>query len=99
MLSSIPGVEVATFDAQAEPSYWYYTILTDHSDDIIKKLEENGISASKLHKRNDFHSIFAGSRAELPGLNEFYRRMLHIPCGWWVDDEARETIVHILRQG
>ena len=99
VLSSIPGLEVATFDAQAEPSYWYYTILSDHSDDIIQKLEENGISASKLHKRNDYHSIFADARRELPGLDEFYRRMLHIPCGWWVDDEARETIVDVLRQG
>jgi hypothetical protein len=35
----------------------------------------------------------------LPGVDRFYSRMLHIPCGWWVDDESRERIVDVVRRG
>ena len=37
-------------------------------------------------------------RCELPGLDSFYSRMLHIPCGWWVKDEDRSQIVDVIRQ-
>lgn len=54
--------------------------------------------ASKLHRPNNFHSIFKDSRTELPGLEAFYNRLLHIPCGWWVSTEDRERIVEIVKK-
>lgn len=98
-LAQVPGVQPAPLPAGAEPSYWLYTLLCDDSAAVEQALVANGIAASKLHKRNDTHSLFAGARRELPGLDRFYQRLLHIPCGWWVDEADRDRIVAILRRG
>jgi len=98
-LRGIPGLQLCTWDEKAEPSYWFYTVLAERRDDLSRWLAENGIASSQVHKRNDWHSLFASSRCDLPGLDWFYARMLHIPCGWWVDAEARERIVSVIRSG
>jgi dTDP-4-amino-4,6-dideoxygalactose transaminase len=98
-LEGIPGVDFARCDAKARPTYWLYTLLSDHSEDIERALISVGVMASKLHRPNNLHSIFKGSEKSLPGLDRFYKRLLHIPCGWWVTDDDREKIVSVLRKG
>jgi perosamine synthetase len=98
-LAKIPGLAPAKTYAQGQSSYWLYTLLCDRSSDVEQALIRQGISASKLHKRNDEHSVFAASRTQLPGLTEFYDRLMHIPCGWWVTDQDCEHIVEILSKG
>lgn len=98
-IASIPGLSVATFDTQAEPSYWLYTVLSDNSTDIEKRLAEIDVMASKLHRPNHFHSIFKRYAGALPNLDKYYERMIHIPCGWWVSVEDRERIVDALKKG
>ena len=96
---SIPGVDFACCDAAAKPSYWLYTLLSDHAEAIEKALNAAGVTASKLHRPNNFHSIFNSSEKPLPGLDQFYKRLLHIPCGWWVSDEDRQRIVDVIKKG
>lgn len=98
-LRGIDGLELASWDAEAEPSYWFYTVMAERSDDLARHLAARGIATSKAHRRNDEHTVFAGSRRPLPGLDAFYPRMLHLPCGWWVGDEERARIVDALREG
>ncbi len=98
-LRGIPGLELTRWDEAAEPSYWFYTVLAERRDDLARYLTERGIGNSLAHKRNDLHTVFAASRRELPGVDRFYARMLHIPCGWWISDEDRDTIVDTLKRG
>lgn len=98
-LHGISGLELCRWDNCAEPSYWFYTVLVEAREDFSRHLTAHGIANSQAHKRNDLHSVFAASRCDLPGLDEFYRRMVHIPCGWWVDDAQREYIVDVIRKG
>jgi dTDP-4-amino-4,6-dideoxygalactose transaminase len=98
-LSGIDGVDVCQFDAGAVPAHWLYTVLADRRDDLARWLDEGGVDCSQVHRRNDWHSVFAASRRELPGLDEYYRRMLHVPCGWWVSDEDRAFIADRIRRG
>lgn len=98
-LAGISGLSVASVAPDAEPSYWIYTLLSDDSDDVERRLAEIGVAASKLHRPNHFHSVFAPYRTPLPALDAFYRRLVHIPCGWWVGDTDRERIVAVLRKG
>ncbi len=98
-LRGVSGLELCRWEDVAEPSYWFYTVLSDRRDDLSRYLTERGIGNSQCHKRNDLHSVFASSRCELPGLDSFYARMLHIPCGWWVSDDDRELIVDTFRRG
>lgn len=98
-LKKISGIASAICDAQAKPSYWLYTLLSDDAANIEKALNAAGFAASKLHRPNHLHSIFTSARRALPGLDRFYGRLLHIPCGWWVDDETRENILSVLKKG
>lgn len=98
-LAGIPGIQSARLAATADPSYWLYTLLADDSDEIEARLASIGVAASKLHRPNHLHSVFAPFRLPMPGLDSFYRRLVHIPCGWWVRDEDRERIVEALSRG
>lgn len=98
-LAQVPGLSPAAVEHGAEPSYWIYTLLADDSDAVERCLADAGVMASKLHRPNHLHSVFAPYRREMPGLDEFYRRLVHIPCGWWVTDDDRARIVDALRRG
>ena len=98
VFSTIP-IDFAKSENIAQSSYWLYTLLSEHSSDLEKAFNAAGVSASKLHRPNNLHSIFKSSKDELPGLKKFYDRLLHIPCGWWVTDEDRERMLDIVRKG
>lgn len=98
-ISAIPGLSVTRIDAGQEPSYWLYSVLSDDSDAVERILAAVGVSASKLHRPNHMHSVFQPFRRPLPGLDTYYRRLTHIPCGWWVSNDDRERIVEALRKG
>ena len=98
-LKGISGVTMVPYYANTEPSYWLYTMKVENRDEFCRMMESYGISASPLHHRSDTHSVFAESKCELPGLDEFYKKFVHIPCGWWVSCEDRERIVEIIKRG
>jgi perosamine synthetase len=98
-LADIAGIDPAHVLDGTAPSYWLYTLLCDDSNAVERCLGEAGIMASKLHRPNHLHSAFAPFAGPMPGLDSFYRRLIHVPCGWWVDDETRERIVDTLRKG
>jgi dTDP-4-amino-4,6-dideoxygalactose transaminase len=90
--SGMNHVQPARVVDAAKPSYWLYTLIAEDPDDIVQRLD--GIAAaSRLHRRNDAHSIFASSARSLPQLDRFYGHMLHIPCGWWVGPDDRARII------
>jgi perosamine synthetase len=97
--AGMSGLHVCSYDAGARPAHWLYTVLAERRDDLAKWLNERGVDCSLVHRRNDLHPVFDSARCELPGLDEYYSRMLHIPCGWWVGDEEREHIAHSIRTG
>ncbi|HHT23628.1 MAG TPA: DegT/DnrJ/EryC1/StrS family aminotransferase [Bacteroidales bacterium] len=98
-LKNIAGLELVPYYNDTEPSYWLYTIKVERREDFIKMMADNNILASPLHHRNDLHSIFAQSKRELPNMDKFYEKLVHIPCGWWVNNEDREYIADVIKKG
>ena len=98
-LANIMGLETCRWEAGAEPAYWFYTVLCDDREGLARHLSAHGIGNSQAHKRNDRHRVFGAAHPALPGLDAFYSRMLHLPCGWWVDDAARDYIVETIKRG
>jgi dTDP-4-amino-4,6-dideoxygalactose transaminase len=98
-LKDVSGVTTGSFDCEASPSYWLYTLVSEDWEDIQKKLTEKGVMAAKLHRPNHYHTIFTYPENKLPGLDSFYGNLLHIPCGWWVTEEQREMIVETIARG
>lgn len=98
-LKNIDGIELIPYYTNTEPSYWLYTMKVERRTDFCKMMSENGILASELHLRNDRHSIFTESKRELPALDDFYQKFVHIPCGWWISKEDIERIVTLIKKG
>lgn len=98
-LKGVAGIELVKYNPNTAPSYWLYTMKVENRDSFIKMMEEAGVMASPLHHRSDTHSIFKESRRELPNMEKWYNSFVHIPCGWWVDDEKREQIVELIKHG
>jgi len=97
-LAGVNGTELIDYYEGSEPSYWLYTLKVERRDDFVKHMSEQGIAASPLHLRNDRHSIFGG-KADLPQLEEFYKKMVHFGCGWWIGQAEREKIVEAIKLG
>lgn len=98
-LQNISGIELLDYYPGSEPSYWLYTLKVENRYGFIRTLSENGIMASELHKRNDLHDYLNDFHQKLPVLDNFYSKLVHIPCGWWVTNEDREKIVEIIKRG
>jgi dTDP-4-amino-4,6-dideoxygalactose transaminase len=92
-LYTVPCVEPLRYKKDRLSAYWLYTILVDNKPEFIEKMNSAGIQVSSVHARNDKHSLFKDIQTELPGVTEFWRRMVSIPVGWWVTEEDRERIV------
>jgi dTDP-4-amino-4,6-dideoxygalactose transaminase len=86
------SITVATENPVGTSSFWLYTIHVDNRDQLMGKLLEQGIGASKVHARNDIHSVFAPFERPLPKCEEFNRTHLCIPVGWWVSESDRERV-------
>jgi perosamine synthetase len=97
--AGIKGLSSGRVLPGSEPSYWLYTLLADDPGEVEARLADIGVMASKLHRPNHLHTVFRPYARHMPGLDEFYRRLVHIPCGWWVDDDTRGSIVTALAKG
>jgi perosamine synthetase len=98
-LQNLPGVELINYYPGSEPAYWLYTLKVENREGLIKKMAEIGVVASELHKRNDWHSYLNDFNQSLPTLDGFYSKMVHLPCGWWLEQQQRELIVKTLKAG
>jgi dTDP-4-amino-4,6-dideoxygalactose transaminase len=98
-LAGMSDIRVCAYDQTAQPSHWLYTVLAERRDELARHLTASGIECSQVHRRNDLHPVFRDATCDLPGLDAYAARMLHIPCGWWVTPEDREYIVERIRSG
>jgi dTDP-4-amino-4,6-dideoxygalactose transaminase len=87
-----PAVMVAEESPRGTSAAWLYTIHVENRDELMRKLNQAGIGASKVHARNDRHSAFAPFARPLPNAEAFERTHLCIPVGWWVTPQDRERV-------
>jgi perosamine synthetase len=77
--------------AQAQSSYWVYTCLFAGSEELrnelIERLNAEGIAAGLVHLPNDMYSAFEEFKADLAGTAAFSASQISLPCGWWVSPE------------
>jgi dTDP-4-amino-4,6-dideoxygalactose transaminase len=82
-------------ETRARGAWWLYTVLlSDASEraEFMAWMREKGIEVSRVHARNDTHTAFAASRAELPGVDEFCARMCCVPVHSGLRPRERERV-------
>lgn len=98
-LGRIAGVDPVPLDTRA--SYWMMTVMVDRRDDLRRKLNEHGIGATPVHRRNDEMTVFKDGAHDmaLPGTDHAAARMLCLPVGWWVTRDDVQKICDIIESG
>lgn len=71
---------------RSESSHWVYTVrlINGDRDDLLKKLNAEGIAAGLVHVPNHNYTCFKDAHVELPGTDAFASTQLSLPCGWWL---------------
>ena len=89
----IDSIDLIPENPKGKSAYWLYTFHVNNRDEVMSKLKADGIGASKVHARNDVHSMFKDFyTAALPNAQKFDDTHLCIPVGWWVTEGDREYI-------
>lgn len=76
---------IPIYRENCKPNYWVYGLLTDDKIETIKGFRKLGYYASSVHIRNDIYSAFGKQDVELPGVEEFNKKFVALPCGWWME--------------
>jgi len=66
------------------PNYWVYGVLAENKTKFLKQMKDKGFYATGVHINNNIYSVFKNSK-DLPGVNEFMKKYVAIPSGWWVN--------------
>lgn len=86
-LSKIRGVEVISPQPGSVPSYWAFLIKVPNNSVFLNNMNEYGINVSKIHHRTDLYTGFnASAKKNLPNTEDFLKKVLALPCGWWMTD-------------
>ncbi|STD53419.1 UDP-4-amino-4-deoxy-L-arabinose--oxoglutarate aminotransferase [Empedobacter falsenii] len=64
------------------PNFWVYGVLAENKLDFIQLMKDSGYYATGVHVNNNIYSVF-GNKVDLPGVNEFMKKFVAIPSGWW----------------
>ena len=65
--------------------------LCDYKIKVILDFRQRGYYASGVHLNNNCYSVF-GDTMEQPGVNDFMKKFVAIPCGWWFDKSKNHAI-------
>lgn len=86
-LSGKKDVKVLEINKNCIPNYWIYGVLAENKLDFIQKMKNLGFYATGVHINNNIYSIF-GNKVDLPGVNEFMKKFVALPSGWWLGEDV-----------
>lgn len=66
------------------PNYWVYGVLAENKTEFLQQMKDKGFYATGVHINNNIYSVFQNDK-DLPGVNEFMKKYVAIPSGWWVN--------------
>lgn len=75
--------ELLKINGNVSPNYWVYGVLADNKPKFIEEMRARGFYATGVHINNNIYSVF-NNQTELPGVSEFMKSFVALPCGWWI---------------
>jgi perosamine synthetase len=98
-IKDFPGLELVPTFGDSQAAYWALLLLVDNRDSIIASMKQQGVHTSSIHQRNDVYTGFHTSSGHiLPCTTNLQKRILAIPCGWWLSDTDLEKITNALHK-
>lgn len=75
-------VKALSIHSDCDPNYWVYGVLAEDKLKFIEEMKANDFYATGVHINNNIYSVF-NNKIDLPGVNEFMKKYVAIPSGWW----------------
>jgi perosamine synthetase len=98
-IKEFPNLERIPTFGDSQSAYWALLLLVDNRDLIIASMKRQAVHTSSIHQRNDVYTGFYTSFSHiLPCTTNLQKRILAIPCGWWLSDSDLETIAGALHK-
>jgi len=82
--SSLANIASLNYQKDRVSSYWLYTLRVKNPLAFTTWMKKAKIIISRVHARNDLHTMFKDSIIDLPGVDEFVSSQVCIPVGWWL---------------
>lgn len=82
-------------------SYWLYSLLVEKGtkESFMEYLNENNISSSPVHYRNDsYDCTIQFSEGDLVGVDQFHKKQVSIPVGWWLNEQEIQHIISVIKK-
>jgi perosamine synthetase len=98
-LNDVPGLRFTTRFTDRLSSFWLFTILVEGQQSFMEKMKRSNIMVSKVHARNDTHTMFKLFKTRLPGVDTFYGLCMCIPIGYWIRQKDQNYIIDTIRKG
>lgn len=80
--------------------FWVYPAFVPDLDEARRAFRDEGIEVSQIHLRNDWHRGLHPYVENLsdprPGVDEYRKHFLALPCGPWLSDEEAERVARVL---
>jgi dTDP-4-amino-4,6-dideoxygalactose transaminase len=89
--------------ADSESSHWVYGMRVASTskisrDDLLKRLNDDGIMAGLVHVPNDDYTAFKQYKTKLVGVRRFASCQFALPCGWWVSEDDVTRIANRVKE-
>lgn len=98
-LRNIPGIQHMNYKKDRQSSWWFFQMLAEKREDLIRYLKDKGFPASVVHLRIDRNSIFGGINHSLHGQEKFNNHQLSLPIHNGISPETAQAICHEIRKG
>jgi perosamine synthetase len=96
LLGSSRAVRAVPVQAGCSPAYWVYLVLAEEREALLHALRGEGIQATMVHDLTHRYAGFQSPGRDLPGTQEFFSRVLGLPCGWWMTDSDVRSVAGLL---
>jgi perosamine synthetase len=90
------AIQPLRYKKDRSSTYWLYTIRVKERKKFVEHMEKAGITVSKVHTRNDNHTMFKDFKVDLTNVDEFNSKQISIPVGWWLTDENLAQIINTI---
>lgn len=79
-------VKPLNINKNCKPNFWIYGVLAEDKLKFIDEMKKVGYYATGVHVNNNIYSVF-NNKIDLPGVNEFMKKFVAIPSGWWITEK------------
>ena len=97
--ATVPGLTLLECKDDRESACWLFTLLAERRDDFLRALQGRGVPASVFHQRIDRHSVFGGTRNDLPNMARFNNDQAAVPLHVGLSEEDVETVIGAVKAG